>query len=272
MGRCTRRHQRPVDLPRDRRAAAACRTLRSPSSLDLAPYELKAFSQNGEDGVLDEILRRIGTETRTFVEIGAGSGDEGICVYLADVAGWAGTFMELSDVTFLALSAKYALNRRVMTVQTKITPRNIEATLAQLGVPTALDVLSIDIDGHDYWVWEAVTAYRPRTVVIEYNAHLGVKPLTMPLDVDPAWDGSDYFGASIAALRQLGDGKGYHLVHCDITGVNAFFVRDDLIRDHFPKPSDVVVRAPNFQLQGRRHPAGAGRWQDVGAPAAPGRA
>jgi hypothetical protein len=237
-----------------------------PVSKDLTPYELKVFSQNGEDGVLDEILRRIGPETRVFVEFGAGTGTEGICAYLADVAGWAGRSIEADPGQFEVLAAKYSMSTRVTTAHVAITPDNVESVFDRLGVPESFDVLAIDIDGRDYWVWRAIERHRPRVVVIEYNAHLGTEPLTVPLEVDRGWDGSDYFGASIAALAGLASEKGYALVHCDLSGVNAFFVRRDLAGDRFLAPAEVVLRAPNYRLQAQRHPPGGGRWVTVPAP------
>lgn len=234
----------------------------APVSLDLTPYELKVFSQNGEDGVLDEILRRVGTQSRTFAEFGAGPGTEAVCVYLADVARWHGHFIESDPELYRSLAAKYESNDLVTATEALVTPPTVEELFSRIGVPDALDVLCIDIDGHDYWVWKALDRWRPRVVVVEYNAHLGTRSLTMPMSADPAWDHTDHFGASIAALSKLGSQKGYRLVHCDLTGVNAFFVREDLGGD-LPAPEQVALRAPNYFLRGLRLPPGEGKWQDV---------
>lgn len=233
-----------------------------PASLDLSPYELKVFSQNGEDGVLDEILRRVGVETRAFIEFGAGPGTEAVAVYLADVERWQGHFIEGDPASYSALAAKYEMSPRVTTTQAFVTPDDVEALFSRLAVPEEPDVLSIDIDGHDYWVWKAISRYRPRVVVIEYNAHLGADRLTMPRSSKPGWQGTDYFGASIGALVDLGAQKGYRLVHCDLTGVNAFFVRDDLGGEFLPA-DQVTLRAPNYLLRGLRHPPGEGPWESV---------
>jgi hypothetical protein len=158
------------DSPRETYLAIAelCRrseTTSPSASRDLSTYELRVFSQNGEDGVLDEILRRVGTRTRTFVEFGAGSGAEALCVYLADVAGWNGLFIEANPPEFAVLSAKYAMSTRVAAHPAMITPDNVEQTFARFDVPEEFDVLSIDIDSHEYWVWRAITRYRPRVVI-----------------------------------------------------------------------------------------------------------
>jgi hypothetical protein len=124
-------------------------------------------------------------------------------------------------------------------------------------VPVELDVLSIDVDGNDYWIWRALMAYSPRIVVIEYNAHWPADVRwVQPYDPERTWQGTDNFGASLGALRSLGTEKGYRLVHTELTGTNAFFVRSDLAAV-MPAPEVVPVRAPNYFLSGGGHPAHA---------------
>jgi hypothetical protein len=225
-------------------------------SASLAAAELRCFSQNGEDGVIAEILGRVGNGQRFFVEFGAESGDEGNCVFLADVQAWRGLFIEADPEDFQCLANKYAANSLVRVIQASVTPENIEGLLDQGAVPAEPDVLSIDIDGADYWVWEAITSRRPRLTVIEYNAALGVeRRRVQPRDHSGGWNGTDNFGASLAALTELGVRKGYRLVHTELAACNAFFVRDDLIGDHFPGPSEIARWGrPNYFMQGMEHP------------------
>ncbi|MGZ4303484.1 MAG: glycosyltransferase family 4 protein [Solirubrobacteraceae bacterium] len=230
---------------------------------DLTGYELRAFSQNGEDGVLAEILRRIGAPTRSFVEFGVESGREGNCVYLADVGGWRGVFMEADDEFYDALASKYAAQARIRAVQARITPENVESTFGQAGVVPEPDVLSVDVDGQDYWIWEAVENYRPRVVVVEYNSALDPRRrLVQPNEPSREWDGSEFFGASLGALQLLGDKKGYQLVHTELSGVNAFFVRSDLVGEAFPESEHVARRGtPNYFQAGYRHPSARAGWR-----------
>ena len=227
----------------------------------LAASELRVFSQNGEDGVLAEILARIGVGERFFVEFGVESGREGNCVYLADVAGWQGLFMDCDDDFFADLERKYRAKDRVRTVQAMITPENVEELFAANGVPTELDVLSIDVDGADYWIWEAIDAYRPRVVVIEYNSALDPsRRLVQPADLEGGWDGTSYYGASLGALRSLGERKGYRFVHTELSGVNAFFVREDLAEGRFLAADEApITGAPNYFQRGQGHPPDIGR-------------
>jgi glycosyltransferase involved in cell wall biosynthesis len=239
------RHQAVSSAPREKVKAAA-----------LTPFELRAFSQNGEDGVLAEILARIGVGERFFVEFGVESGHEGNCVYLADVAGWRGLFMDGDEHFFAALQRKYRAEDRVHTTHAMVTPENVQALFAAAGVPSEPDVLSIDVDGSDYWIWEAIEDYRPRVFVIEYNSALDPsRRLVQPAELEGGWDATEYFGASLGAMRALGERKDYRLVHTELCGVNAFFVREDLAEGRFCAPEEVPVRgAPNYFQRGQGHP------------------
>lgn len=206
----------------------------------LAGFELKVFSQNGEDGALAEIFHRIGTESQWFVEFGIGPGREGNAVLLADVYNWRGVFLEGSESHFAELEYKYKAIDRVATCHAMVTAENVEDLLSAAQVPQSFDLLSIDIDGNDYWVWQAIASYRPRVVVCEFNGALDpALSLTQPYDPSSGWDKTDYYGASLKALTELGAHKGYTLVHTDLTGTNAFFVVDEhagAFQDCMPVP------------------------------------
>lgn len=221
---------------------------------DLTRFELKGFSQNGEDGVIAEIMRRIGVAHATFVEFGIESGAEGNCVYLAEARGWSGLFMEGDSDHFARLERRYRDRDRIQTVKAMVGPDNINDLIRSAGFDDDLDLLSIDIDGNDYWVWEAVDVVTPSVVCIEYNAHVayGVRAV-QPFDPNAHWNGSSYYGASLAALEDLGREKGYTLVHTELAGVNAFFVRNDRAAA-FGDAAAVPRRAPNFYLRGDSHP------------------
>ncbi len=217
------------------------RLLASPRYQDpkrLARHENRIFSQNGEDGILEEIFRRIGTTNRFFCEFGV-QANENNSLYLL-VKGWRGAWLEGSaeQVTELQrIMAPQIHNGQLALRQAFITAENIEGLFRELQVPADLDLLSIDIDGNDYWVWKALTAYRPRVVSIEYNPifppHV---PWVMKYNPTHQWQEDSYQGASLKSLEMLGSSKGYRLVGCDLTGTNAFFVRDDLVGDHFAAP------------------------------------
>jgi hypothetical protein len=203
---------------------------------DLTRYERRVHSQNGEDGILEAIFARIGVTTRACVEFGVEDGSECLTRRLTEEDGWRALLMDGSHE-----NPTRNLRRAFITAE------NIEALLEAGGAPRDVDLLCIDIDGNDYWVWRAIgPEWTPRVVVVEYNAQLGpTRAATIPYDPEFHWDQTDYFGASLAALVQLGREKGYTLVACDSFGVNAFFVQDALARAHFvPTDPARLYRAP----------------------------
>jgi len=119
-----------------------------------------------------------------------------------------------------------------------VTVANINDLIVKAGVGGEIDLLSVDIDYNDYWVWKAITTINPRVVIVEYNATLR-PPLSLVVPYDPngSWDGSNFFGASLEAFVKLGRDKGYRIVGCNFSGSNAFFVRSDLAGDHFLQPA-----------------------------------
>jgi hypothetical protein len=238
-------------------ALSALRARYRDSGDGLAATELRVFSQNGEDGVLAEIFARIGAESRFFVEFGVESGVECNTRFLAEVMGWSGVYFECDAHSFDALSKRLENRPDITVAQRMLTPENVSAEFAAAGVPSDFDLLSIDVDGQDYWIWEAVEGFNPRVVVIEYNSSLAAEQrLVEPKAASGPKEFDDSFGASLGAVRALGERKGYRLVHCELAGVNAFFVRDDLAAPFTTPP---VPRGPNYYLLGRGHPPGSGK-------------
>jgi hypothetical protein len=207
----------------------------------LNQYEYKVSSQNGEDGIIAEIFRRIGTTNQTFVEFGASDGSENNTALLVR-QGWGGLWMDADTAAVNKAKATFRPeidSAKLTVLEAFISAENIEDLFRQGNVPEEFDLLSIDIDRNDYYVWEKLTHYRPRVVVIEYNA--GIPPaMSWKIPYDPKAFGWNSFGngngASLKALEELGTSKGYRLVGCDLCGVNAFFIRDDLVGDHFAAP------------------------------------
>jgi hypothetical protein len=235
----------PLNLRRSIRFHREVRRARAPL-VDLTRYERRVFSQNGEDGIVEAILARIGAGARTCVEVGAEDGAECITRRLAEREGWWS----------LLLDAEHEVPERRLR-RALVTAENVDALLRDGGVPPDLDLLAIDVDGNDYWIWAALSErWRPRVVVIEYNAQLGPSRVAaVPYDPAFRWDRTDYVGASLMALVRLGRRRGYTLVACDSFGVNAFFVRDDVARGHFaPPPPEALFRPPGYGRGRRGHP------------------
>jgi len=147
---------------------------------------------------------------------------------------------------------------RLRALQASVTAANVSDLFEQLSVPTDFGLLSLDIDRNTYWVWEALSAYRPKIAVAEYNASLP-PGVDWKVEYNPElrWNGSSYFGASLTVLENLGRRLGFSLVGCDFMGVNAFFVRADLCGDRFAEPFTAVnhYEPPRYGLTNRQaHP------------------
>jgi len=210
------------------------------ASKRLNRYEHQVFSQNGEDGILREIYRRIEVRDRTFVEIGVGDGQTNNTTFLL-TQGWRGQWIEGSARSVDAIRRSFRAplaDSRFSLVHAAVTAENVAELLRRAAAPAEPDLLSLDIDRNTWWVLAAaLKAIRPRVLVVEYNA-------TYPPDVDWVveydatrwWNRTSYFGASLKAFERLGREHRLRLVGCDLTGVNAFFVRDELAGNNFEDP------------------------------------
>jgi hypothetical protein len=206
----------------------------------LLRHGFKIYSQNDEDGIIQEIFRRIGVGDRRFVEFGVQTGVECNTAKLL-VEGWRGLWMEANARSANQIRVGFAdflESGKLRLIEEMVSAENINALLDQAGFVGSIDLLSIDIDFNDYWVWKAIEAAQPRVVVIEYNASLR-PPLSLVTPYSPArgWNGGNYFGASLEALVRLASAKGYRIVGCSFAGVNAFFVREDLCGELFLEPA-----------------------------------
>lgn len=223
----------------------------------LIAHGAQYWSQNYEDGMIAEVFHRIGTTTRTFLEIGVGNGSENnTTALLAD--GWSGTWIEGSPACCASIRAQLALmpktSRRLVLEESFVSKENVVQLLAKLSVPAEIDLFSLDIDLNTYHIWAALPDFRPRVVVVEYNgAFPPGQSFIYPYRPDEIWDYTQDFGASLKAFELLGAKLGYCLVGCDLVGLNAFFVRKDLVGDHFVAPftSENHHEEPKYSLRYR---------------------
>ena len=212
--------------------------------LHLDRYGYKVYSQNDEDGIIHEIFNRIGTTNKIFVEFGVEDGLESNCHFLL-FEGWKGLWIESNKRSYKKLLRYF--NKplsigQLRAVNALITADNINELIdnnwGEGGSNKEIDLLSIDIDGNDYWIWKKINCIQPRVVVIEYNAKF---PPTcewiMEYDPKHAWDGSDNQGASLKSLELLGERLGYSLVGTNRNGTNAFFVKKILSNGLFAEPA-----------------------------------
>lgn len=216
----------------------------------LGDAEFKVFSQWGEDGIIEWLVSRMPEIPASFVEFGVQSYCESNTRFLTCHRNWRGLIMDCSAEYMENLRKSPLYWRHDLTAVTAFVDReNINGLIRNNGYAGDLGILSVDIDSTDYWVWEAITAVNPWIVIAEYNAVFGdLRALTIPytpvFDRTTAHSSGLYWGASIGALTQLADKKGYSLLGTNRAGCNAFFVRNDLlplfdgaVLDRLPRPS-----------------------------------
>ena len=190
--------------------------------VDLRMYEKRLISQNGEDGVLEKIFKLIGTTNKYYVDFGAGDGHLwSNTKYLKEQFGWTGLLMDGS----------YPDDPSINLHREFITAENVCTLFNKYNVPRECDLVSIDIDRNDFYVWKVLCReYRPRVVVIEFNKYFNHNEDKVVIyDAHKTWNGTEYSGASILAMLNLARVLGYSLVYQESEGVNLFFVRDDVL-------------------------------------------
>jgi len=230
-------------------------------------YEYQVFSQNGEDGIIKEIFNRIGITNKFFVEFGVGGGIENNTTSLL-IDEWNGVWIEADLELIKYINERFSReihNKKLKIKHSFVDAQNIQDLFKEMAVPTEFDLLSIDIDGNDYWVWDAIKDFSPRVIIVEYNASYGPN-LNWIMEYDPnyKWDDTSYFGASLKAFEILANSKGYKLVGCNTLGINSFFVKEELVGDKFAEPftSENHYEPPRYYLQRNiGHPRNFGSYK-----------
>jgi hypothetical protein len=205
----------------------------------LMPFGGKIYSQNDEDGIIREIFNRIGTTNKIFVEFGIGNGLENNTLSLL-FSDWQGLWIDASSQSIANIRTHFSpiiQGGKLTVIESFITKANINDLIAPNVKHNEIDLLSVDIDGNDYHVLQAIACISPRVIVIEYNAKF-VPPTLFCMDYAEAhtWKGDDCFGASLKFLEVSLDKMGYSLVGCNLSGANAFFVKKELVADKFLQP------------------------------------
>jgi hypothetical protein len=211
------------------------RQLATISGGGLMAHEFQVYSQWGEDGIIQHLLRHVRVPRKLFVEFGVEDYTEANTRFLVVNDDWAGLVLDGGEANIGAIRKDDLYWRHnLKAVQAFITRENINDLLRDHGVTGEIGILSIDIDGNDYWVWESCDVVSPAIVIVEYNSRFGPeRAVTVPYDPGfvrhKAHHSCAYYGASLTALVALGKRKGFAFVGSNRAGNNAFFVRRDLL-------------------------------------------
>jgi hypothetical protein len=213
-------------------------------------YEFKVYSQWGEDGIIDCITQNIKGLRPTFVEFGVETYIEANTLFLLKHRNWSGLVIDGSDSNIETIRRSHTFwKHHLMAHSAFIDRNNINSIIEKNGFTGELGLLSIDIDGNDYWIWEAINVVSPAIVIAEYNSLFG-DTATVSTPYKDSFQrslehGSNlYYGASISALALLAEKRNYSLVAGNSAGNNAFFVRKDLLGDLVPMtPKQAYVQA-----------------------------
>jgi hypothetical protein len=238
-------------------------------STQLQDYEFKIFSQWGEDGIIQKLISAVEIKNHTFIEFGVEDFSEANCRFLMRNNNWSGFVIDGSrdKLDRLRNSAEFWAYQ-LTAVPAFITLENINDLLRRSGFDEDIGILSVDIDGVDYWVLEAITSHRPRILITEYNSVFGAeRKISVPYAADfqrTAHHYSNlYFGASLPALVYLARRKGYTFVGSNSAGVNAFFVRNDLMTEEL---TSMAQTAHHVTSKARESRDRGGRLTYIGGP------
>lgn len=199
--------------------------------------EFKVFSQFGEDGIIQYLVRKLAPVPKSFIEFGVEDYRESNTRFLLLHDNWRGLIIDGSDSAIESVRRSALYWRHDLTAVSRFVDRdNINSLISQGGLAGEIGLLSVDLDGNDYWVWERITVVDPAIVIVEYNSLFGPdRAVTIPYEpgfVRTKAHLSDlYWGASLKALCGLADKKGYIFVGSNSAGNNAFFVRKDRSSD-----------------------------------------
>lgn len=219
-------------------AATSCN--REIDSTDPSTWEFSAFSQNGEDGIIDYLSRKIKKPNRYFVEIGSSKGMENNTSWLGIARKYNGLWVEGNqDYSDSAAKIVSPLNLGVECICLKVTPSNVNK-IKEKALFLDPDVFSLDIDGVDYYVMKAIieSGFRPKICVVEYNSVFGPEMKSTIIynddfDYITAHSSRLYYGVSVNAWREFFALHGYRFVSVDSNGVNAFFINSSEFEREF---------------------------------------
>ena len=203
----------------------------------LLNYEHQTFSQNGEDGIINEIFSRLCITKGEFVEIGTGDGSENNTRLLLEL-GWKGTWIDGNPKCIKTINndlGRYISSKNLDVRLNIVDPVNINSILKEYNISPDIDLLSLDLDLTTHQVWEALSYITPKVLVIEYNGFFPKNTLWQAnFKANESWDGSINMGASLSSIIKISEDKNYKFIGTELSGTNAFFIHEsvqDIFRD-----------------------------------------
>lgn len=203
--------------------------------------EYKVFSQYGDDGIIQFLVDYLDINKKCFIEFGVENYLESNTRYLLLENNWEGLIIDGSKKNIDFVKRENLYWRHSLTaIHSFVTAENINTILSDAGFIGEVGLLHIDIDGNDYWVWNAITCIDPSIVIIEYNSLFG-KERSITIPYNPTFYRTNfhysnlYYGASLKALIDLSAKKGYEFIGCNSAGNNAYFVKKNLLKDLLPR-------------------------------------
>ncbi len=215
----------------------------------------RVFSQFEEDGKLLFIFSVIGMDRKTFVEIGSDDGLNSNCANLVFNFGWDGLFIDANRRSIKRGKKFYSKYPHPWAyspkfVCSKVTRENVNELVKHAGLQGEIGLLSIDIDGNDYWIWDALEEVCPQVVIIETHNEFGLNNIIVPYDASYSYPGKHpiYHGASPIAMTKLARKKGYRLAGANELGFNFIFVKNGIADSELPEVSvESVLQHPSVQ-------------------------
>jgi hypothetical protein len=229
----------------------------------LSETGFRVFSQFEEDGILLYIFAALGIAHKTFIDIGAGDGINSNCANFAVNFGWRGLFIDGNPTNIERGKAYYSSNQDTSLypptfVKAIVQRENINDIIKNNGFSGEVDLVSIDIDGNDYWIWDALEVIEPRVIIIETHIEFGMNSIVVPYDKDYSYPGKhpDYHGASPVAMEKLARKKGYRLVGANRYGFNTIYVKNGIGEDILPAVTveSIMAHPRNLERNKRFEP------------------
>jgi hypothetical protein len=201
---------------------------------NISSYEFSIFSQWGDDGIIDYLINNLDIKNKSFIEFGVQDYTECNTKFLLMNKNWKGLIIDEAENLINKIKNSDIYWRFDLTaIKSFITKNNINNIFKENNFVGQVGLLSIDIDGNDYWIWDSINCVDPEIVIIEYNSRLGFeKAITIPYREDferkKAHYSNIYYGASLKALINLGKKKNYIFIGCNSAGNNAYFIKSNL--------------------------------------------